>query len=289
MNYATLSAAKQVIGIEPDKTKDDASLLAFLAWATAFIENYKARHYDPRKEVRLFDVPSTHGSMFGVYEPRYIAPAAVPVLRMDDDLLELATLTNGDGDEITDYFLEPANAWPKMRIRLANGDVWRPDASGETHQVIEVDGVWGSHDRYPVAWQTSGVILPDALAADTTTIDLTAIGTLQAGQLLRIDDEFILLAAIDAGTEETVTYTLTIERGAQGTTAATHAEDAPVKIWQVQGNISQACIRVVKWRYSQKDVDNFDRVYSAETGIISIPSSIPSDVLALLGARKITL
>jgi hypothetical protein len=289
VNYATLTAAKQIIGLEPDETKDDALLLALLEWATAYIDDHKARHYDPRREVRLFDLPSTHGSMFGVYEARYVPPAAVPVLRLDDDLLELVELTNGDGNKITDYLLEPANVWPKMRVRLTNGAIWQPSAAGEIRQIIEADGVWGAHDRYSTAWKASGVILPAALNNSATTISVTDIGALQAGQLLRVDDEFMLLSAIDADTDAPPAYTLTIERGAQGTTAASHAKDAPVKIWQVQGNISQACIRIVKWRYSQKDVDNFDRTYSAETGFVSIPSAIPADVAALLGARKATI
>ncbi len=55
------------------------------------------------------------------------------------------------------------------------------------------------------------------------------------------------------------------------------------------GNIEQACVRLVKWRYTQKDVDNFDRVYVAGTGVVSVASAIPADVKMALGAPKARL
>lgn len=285
MNYITLAALKPTIGIKVSST-DDTLLETFLQWATSQIENYKGRHYDPRIETRYFDVPSAGGSTFGVFEPRLQPLASQAPLRLDEDLLEMTTLLNGDSTPITEYVLEPANCWPKTRIRLISGAIWNTPSSGRTEQVIAVTGTWGSHSRYNAAWKLSGTTVQDnPLSSSATTITLTGVTGLEAGQLLKIESEFVLVTAVNTSSAPVV-YTLTVERGANGSTAASHVKTTPFYIWQVQGNITQACARLVKWRYTQKDVDTFDKTYSGETGMVSVPTAIPTDVMTLLGAPK---
>lgn len=288
MNYITLAALKPTIGIKVSST-DDTLLETFLQWATAQIENYKGRHYDPRIETRYFDVPSTGGSMFGVFEPRLQSFASQAPLRLDEDLLEMTALLNGDTLPITEYVLEPANCWPKTRIRLISGETWNTPSSGRTEQVIAVTGIWGSHNRYGAAWKLSGATVQDnPLSNSATAITVSGIAGLEAGQLLRIESEFVLVTAVNTSSAPVV-YTLTVERGANGSTAASHVKTTPFSIWQVQGNVTQACARLVKWRYTQKDVDTFDKTYSGETGMVSVPTAIPTDVMTLLGAPKVQI
>jgi hypothetical protein len=205
----------------------------------------------------------------------------------------VTSLLNGDGEAITDYVLEPANAWPKTRIRLVNGAVWNTASDGQSEQVISVTGVWGSHNRYNLAWKASGKTVQDnPLTSSATTVTLTAITGFEAGQLIKLESEFALVTAVNTVTgtpPAATTYNLTVERGANGSTAASHAKETAISIWQVQGNISQACARLVKWRYVQKDVDTFDKTYNGETGMVSVPTAIPTDVLALLGAPKASI
>lgn len=292
MNYATLSAVKPAIGLKAANA-DDALLGVFLQWATAQIDQIKNRYYEPRRETHTFNLPRSGASSFGIFEPRLQPIAAQPPLRLDDDLLEIVSLTNGDGEELTDYVLEPANVSPKTRIRLINGATWNADNNGQTEQVIAVTAIWGSHDRYSAAWKFSGKTVQDnPLSSGATTITVAAITGFEVGQLLRLENEFVLVQAVNTvtGTPPTATtYNLTVERGVNGTIAAGHSKETPISIWQVQGNISQACARLVKWRYVQKDVDIFDKTYNGETGIVSVPTAIPSDVLALLGPHKASI
>lgn len=289
MNYATLAAVKPTIGIKTSST-DDTLLETFLQWATAQIDNHKGRHYDPRYETRLYDLPDSGGSLFGVFEQRLQSVAAQRPLRLDEDLLEVVQILNGDGTAITDYVLEPANNWPKTRVRLISGETWDTPSSGRTEQIISVRGIWGSHERYGQAWKTSGyTVQNNPLSAGGTSITVSGVTGFEAGQLLRLEDEFALVTAVNTVSGPPVSYNLTVERGANGSTAAAHAKETAIAIWQVQGNIAQACARLVKWRYTQKDVDTFDKTYSGETGMVSVPTAIPTDVLALLGAKKATL
>jgi len=282
VNYVTLKEAKQYLKLDADNTTDDDLLAVFIEWSTTFIEYYKGRHYDPRFETRVFAVPSSGRSSFGVFEPRLQPLPAQPALRLDEDLLEAETLTNGDGAVITDYLLEPANVYPKTRVRLKNGSAWQSDADGESRQVIALKGLWGSHDKYPQAWRDSGqIVMDNPLSSGATTITVAERTPFSAGQLLRIDDELMLIIS--------TAPILTVERAFNGSSAAVHVTGSKILIWKPQGNITQACLRLVKWRYSQKDVDIFDKSYNTESGMMSIPTAIPVDVLFLLGASKVAL
>lgn len=288
MNYATLTAAKQILGLQNNSTDDDL-ISALLAWATDHINQFKGRFYEPRIETRLYDVPNRSVSNFGRFADSHLQDAAIATspLRLDENLLEVVELLNGNGDELTAFVLEPANQWPKTRVRLIN-EFWQPQDDGKIHQAISLSGVWGTHDNYARAWKQSGqAIQDDPLTAEATSITVLLLDPFQTGQLLRLEDEFALITAlVTTVINDETTYTLTVERGVNGSTTAAHVQNTAIKTWQVQGNISQACIRLVKWRYSQKDVDTFDKTYSAEIGMTIIPSAMPTDVKALLGAGR---
>ena len=294
MYYATLEQVKRYVGLTTLTATQEARLMDFLPWATDLINTYKGRRYDARVETRQFDVPTSGASGFGVFDWSLQAARPIPPLRLDEDLLELSELLNGDGEEIesTQYVLEPANQSPKNRIRLrGTAAVYWVGGDDGNEQAIRVTGLWGYHDNYAKAWADSGdTVQDDPLAADALT--LTAADAdgqakdlrsprFQAGQLLRLEDELVYVLAVDADTNQ-----LSVERGYNGSTAAEHAAGTEIEIWRVVGNIEQACVRLVKWRYTQKDTDNFDRVYVAGSGVVSVSSAIPSDVKMALGAPK---
>ncbi len=281
MDYITLVEAKRYIGIT--ETTEDTRLADFIAWATGFIDDYKGRRFDVRVETRLYDTPTASASMFGVFDARLQPAAAIPPLRLGDDLLELITLTNGDGDVIASPYLEPANAYPKTRIRLGSSDVWQANADGEIIQAVSVKGFWGFHDRYDQAFRASGATLSAGINDSVTAIAVSSISPFSPGQLLRIGDELLLVSA--AAVILTVP-TLTVERGYNGSTAASHLNAASVLVYHPPLKIVQSAARLVKWRFSQKDVDAFDKVYNADTGQTIIASAIPTDVLRTLGAPK---
>jgi hypothetical protein len=102
----------------------------------------------------------------------------------------------------------------------------------------------------------------------------------QAGLLVRIGAELALVLSAP----DILTNKVELVRGANGSTAAQHAHDTQIKIFRPQGTIVQACLRLVKWRYSQKDTDDFDKSYVLGSGIVNVPSRLPADVVQALGA-----
>ncbi|HZU86596.1 MAG TPA: hypothetical protein VFF78_03865 [Anaerolineaceae bacterium] len=296
MNYATLTQVKAYLGQAPAASADNL-LLDFIDQASRYIEQCKGRRFDVRQETRLFDIPGLAtrtplGYFPGIRQGNY----AQSVLKLDDDLLALTTLTNGDGTVIasTDYFLEPGNLYPKRTVRLSDS-VWAVPSSGDPHQAISVDGLWGFHNHYPEAWVDSMDSVQDVggINASVNTfkvLDSDGIAgdlrgpRFQSGQMISIGTEFMLVISANNQSND-----LVIRRGYNGTTAAVHAQGAAISIFRPMGIVEIACIRLVAWRYKQKDVDNFDKTYIMGGGVVNVPTSIPSDVVRFLGAHKAEL
>lgn len=284
--YVTLQAVKNYITQMPPTSEDDI-LTEFIGWAARLIESYKGRRYDVRRETRVFDTPQAAVSHFGVYDAHYTSYQAEPPLRLDEDLLEVVELLNGDGDELTGamYVVEPANMTPKSRIRLRRGNNWA-EADEGPEQAISLCGWWGYHDRYAEAWALSGAS-NSQVAIDDVSLALVddQVGPFEIGQLVRIEDELGLVNGLGS----LQAPALELERGYNGSLAAAHAAGVGISIFRPMGTIVQMAMRLVKWRYEQRSNDAFDRSYVAGTGIITTPTSLPADVERILGARKVRI
>jgi hypothetical protein len=295
MNYATLTQVKAYLGQAPSGV--DNVLLDFLDQASRFIEHAKGRRFDVRRETRLFDIPgllkrTPIGYYPGLRQNNYNSQP----LALDEDLLSLTTLTNGDGTVITsaEYVLEPGNRYPKKSIRLTDTS-WALPTTGIQQQAISVNGLWGFHDNYLEAWVDSMNTVQDVsgISANVTLLkvgDVDGIAAdlrgprFQSGQLIKIGDELILIISTNTSTNEMI-----IKRGYNGSTAAIHANGAAISIFRPMGIVEISCIRLVVWRYKQKDVDNFDKTYVMGSGMVNVPTSLPSDVVRFLGAHKVDL
>lgn len=135
-SYATLAELKTYIndltgGVQSSfSAGEDALLQTFLNEATAEIDRQAGRHFIAVGDV---ETPST----------RYYWPEDVTddVLYLDDDLMSVATLTNGDGTVIPSngYWLQPDNTTAKSKIKLKSSYSWDFDTDGR----IAVAGIWG--------------------------------------------------------------------------------------------------------------------------------------------------
>lgn len=131
MAYASLTELKSYLGIS--SIGDDTLLTALLARAQKAVESYCGRVFEQTSETT-----------------RYYRADAVQddVLWLDDDLLSVTTLTNGDAVVISSagYWLEPRNTTPYYAIRLKSTYYWTFDTDGE----VSVKGRWGYSATAPV-------------------------------------------------------------------------------------------------------------------------------------------
>lgn len=196
---------------------DDALILDFIRAASREMGDLAGgRRFAPRIEARVFDMPRDR------------------LLMLDDDLLAVNALTNGDGTSISPsaYDLLSANFYPKwgVKLKLSSSIWWVPSSAGDTAQVISVNGVWGFHRDYADAWQLSGAELTGDINSTVTTLAVTN-GILKAGQLVKIDSEYLYVVAASGASA-------TVVRGVNGSTPATHVTATSIYVWTPEPEIS---------------------------------------------------
>ena len=127
--YATLAEFKLFQDIGSTDTDDDKVIEDLVEASSRYIDRWTGRTFYARTETRYFDIPEGRE------------------LEMDDDLLTITTLTNGDGGEIanTEYNLVPKNVSPYYAIKLkeSSSEYWELDNDSNSEDVISVAGTWG--------------------------------------------------------------------------------------------------------------------------------------------------
>jgi hypothetical protein len=272
-SYATLTDFKSFQTISSTDATDDSVIEKMLEGASRWIDSYTGRRFYPIIATRYFDVPQE------VNKPK--------LLQLDDDLLALTTLTNGDDTTITstDYLLQPVNASPKWGIQLKpSSDVyWEYDSSNEYLAVIDVLGWWGYHDEYSQrAWSTAGT-LGAALNASALSATMTAGHTLQAagGQILKIDNEIIISTASGA------TSLTILKRGDNGSTAAAHDNASTVYLWNPMAKIHETCLEVSMNLYRKRYGENSEGVAKITAmGVVISPTDVSSHTKSYLDTLK---
>src|SRR5512146_911171 len=103
--YSTLASYKRRAGIESIDAADDTFIEDCIEAASRFIDAQTGRTFYARTETHYYDTPS-RGVRF--------------LFTMDDDLLTVSSLINGNASTITSgqYKVYPLNTSPRFEIRL---------------------------------------------------------------------------------------------------------------------------------------------------------------------------
>ena len=262
----------------------------YLLRATRYIQRHTRRDFFPWRETRKYPIPYT---FYDLAVRRY--PSAHLIL--DQDLIDVYVLNNGqeDIDDIYFYPLE-LNIKPHYAIAVKFPKYWGGMYGGVTpftrfdEGLISVDGLWGYAEntggwRYPDDfWINTQFSLTATLSDNSTVISIPSLGTQQdvlgekpfvAGRLLKIEDEFIEII-----TDSIDTNTITVRRGARGTTAVEHLSGTLIERWRVIEDITEACLQIAKtWRESDISAGGRIGVSDVSPGA---ELSIPSDPLTIL-------
>ncbi len=245
---ATLTQIRQRLGLSSSDTADDARLLVALQSASLQIERLANRRFCPRVAT-----VEHHVNIFDAAE-----------LLLDDDLLELTALTNGDGSVISpnDIVTIPDSGGdsPISIIRLVNGAAFVWDET--PIRAIQVTGKWGWHNRWSQAWRNSAdTVQNNPLSSSATTVTVAdADGAdaenesprFQVGQLIRIENEYLRVLVVN-----TATNVLTVQRGVNGTTAAAHNQGTAISVYQPPQDVLMLALRWAVWLYKEPDNRTF--------------------------------
>lgn len=276
--YAALDQFRARQNLAAADTTDDTRMLTKLRAASAQIDRYLGRSFAPTVATRKFDYRSVRTLLFRT-----------------GDLLELTTLTNGDGSVIDPNaaILLGGIGGPYYGIELDVTKAFFLYLTTRT-RAISVTGVWGWHDDYLNAWRASGDALTSfGISAASTSITVAnAAGAdgwnnsprFQVGQLLRVETEYMHLVGVNTGTN-----TLTVVRGANGSTPAAHAVSTPIFVYAPPVDVTEIALRWAAWLMRLEDTGDFGGGTAEPIlGGVRVPPTIPPDLLdELITLRKV--
>lgn len=173
MAYCSVTELKQYLGITV--TTDDVLLQAMISRAQAAIEAHCGRRFEAQTKTRYYESDAVDGDY----------------LYLDDDLISITTLTNGDSSATTiastEYWLWPRNDGPPyyaIRLESESDDYWQVD----TDYMISVAGEWGWSETAPedikqacLRWASYLYTQKDAPTFDTTVIPEAGVITVPKG------------------------------------------------------------------------------------------------------------
>ena len=258
MSYATLAQAKRALAAENVSTTDDAALYELLIQVTDRInalEWLDGVGFEPIHDVvqwimRPWQIDSYHDGSMALpkplleYDNMTINDTAVP-----------ASTAGVDGHDppyrrlyLSDSMLNSGRTWYDV-VNVCN--VYRLK--------VRVTGRWGYRTRYADdAWQLSGDSVQDAGGIDVSVTTVTVADAdgadwrqltprFSPGQLIRIEDEYLRIDAVDTATNE-----LTVRRGVNGTTAAAHANGTAIDTYTPDDRIVRGVARQAGLMYARR-------------------------------------
>lgn len=192
-------------------------------------------------------------------------------LHLNDDLLSTTAFTVAQATGQagvspvvdTDYFLSGFGNYATPYRKIVLHGMGSPTVFGTGYRTVVVTGTWGYSDTTIL----SGTTMASGFAASTTaTVFITSASPdLSPGQTLLVGAEAMYLSALD-GTNATVT------RGANGTTAAVHADASVIYYYTYPEDIVAATLAVALRRLKLRDAGA-----DGQWGGGQIPATSPRD------------
>lgn len=204
------------------------------------------------RRVEAFCNRSRFGSGFGprTGTNRYDGNGAAE-LWFDDDLLTVTSITILDSTAAstsktptvdTDYFLQPYDTTPKRSIVLHGGSGSSVTSFTSGMRTVSVAGAWG----YAAETLTAAATAAATATSSATSLTVSSGSEFSAGMTLLVDSEQLYVTAVSG-------VTLTVDRGANGTTAAGHASGSTIAYYRYPRDVVDATIRLAHRRWRAKE------------------------------------
>lgn len=269
----TLTSVRTQQQIAGTLTSDNDFLDDLIDSASAWIwERTRERAFVPYLDTRQFRSDALGEpavSRFG----GFIAPS----LLVDEDLLAVQSIVNGDASAVTDYSLLPLNRYPKERVELtsASGSAWNFESYDSA---VSITGFWGYHPDYAHAWESASS-LTGTLSVSDTAAPVASVSGYE-------DGDYVLIGGSEIGrVTGTQAGTLTLLRGQNGTTADTHAAADSVQPYRFPKDVQKACNDLVKYYYHHRKTDDVAQI--VDIGV-QLESKVPADIWDLVERYKKT-
>lgn len=226
--YARLSFVKGSLSLNDVATQDDEIVRVGEEISRDF-DGRTGRFFFSEYGTRYFGVRRANQPKLKLNNPADLISIESISVDVDADQSYRVTLTEDD-----DYWLEPFSppayrAYRSVRLNPNSTQLTTWPVGART---VRITGMFGYTDE----WEETGVTAAEALDASETGIDLSAGALIDQGETIEIDAEQIYVA----GTTTDSPYTLTVVRGINGTTAATHSNGATILRRRYDRRVEQA-------------------------------------------------
>jgi hypothetical protein len=270
-SYCTLAAAKAEI--KASNTTDDAKVRRFLLQMSQRIDelmgSIRRPYFAPYLEQREFMLTSDRiDSASNTFWLRKPLLAFSEVLRQSTNVTGQAALYsthNGVAD----------------MLRLTPGTYTWSVVDGSLPPKVYVTGTWGWNADYTHAWESVDTVANvGGINASVTSITVTdADGAdldgftprFSPGHLIQIGSEWMDVTAVN-----TTTNILTVRRGVNGSTAATHSSGAVIATYRVDDRIQRVIARqaaMLHARLGAFQVETLDGV-----GVVTYPQDLLAEL-----------
>lgn len=205
-----------------------------------------------------------------------------PLLSLTGVTINGSALTVG-----TNVQTYPPLGGPYFQLQLL-GDTWYSwysaycsDAWGT--QNASIAGIWGYNIDYANAWLKVDTLAAAIATTTATTLTVTGVSAsdpygdaprISPGNLIQIDSEWMDVV------QTSVTNVVTVIRGVNGSTAATHLINADVKVYQMDESIKRAVVRQTAFAYARRGA--FDTVRISDFSTVTFPKDMLDEVYGLL-------
>lgn len=214
------------------------------------------------------------------------SPTDMPVVTLNGQAISF-DVTTASSPVCVPY---PQNHTPIKSIRLndVNGSIWRTwyPTCVPFIDNISIAGFWGYRHDYANAYIDSLDTIQDAagISATVTTITVTSVSGVDAlfwsprfdaGNLIRIENELILVLSTN-----TVSNTLSVRRGVNGTTPAIHAKNTSITVWYPEQDLMDTVSRQAAYFYARRGSYEAIAVQGVATAIY--PPDMVDELYAML-------
>ena len=268
--YVTVDLLKSSSVLNVTGTGDDTRLRLLAESQSRVVDRLTNRHFYALTATRTFDVTDTE---------KVLLPdlAAITSLKTDDNIDRTFETTWAT----TDYRLRPANADPATRINsnsrpytsvIVDSNGTRSFTLGD--ETVQIVGEWGWWSHKATATETA-----DAISSTTaTTFSVSARTDVEAGHTILVDSEQMYVQSYSGNT-------LTVIRGVNGTTAATHSGGAAISLYEYPEPVREAVIIQASRMWKRKD-SSYANALGLEGGLMEIFRGIDQDVKQALNPYR---
>lgn len=249
-----------------DRSTEDTRILVLLSDVSRMINRWTKHHFYVQFGTRYPVTKHSH---------RLFLPPPMDIV----SITSLKTDSAGDRTyattwDATDYDLEPeGNQFddddPKPYWEILTTPMGR--YSFPTHHLrsIQITGQWGYYD----VRERSSATVAEALDTSETVVDVSDGTQFSIGHTLRVDSEQMYVSSVAENT-------LTVTRGANGTTAASHDNGAAIDVYTYP--LVREAVKEQFNRWSARRDSPLGSMGSAEFGVLRLSARLDPDVQVIL-------